>query len=274
MRISNLWRWFCVQSIVWGHESKMDRRTFLQQSGVFIAGAALTPYALPEDSSRPDTTSAGRRVLPMNRKWRYSRTFVEGGHYKNFDDSKFDQVVLPHTNIPLPWHSFDEKSYEFVSLYRRRFKLPTAARGKHVFVDFEGVMTASTVWINGMRLGEYKGGYTPFSFDLTPHLDFDGENVLAVDVDSSERADIPPFGYEIDYLTFGGIYREVSLRIVPDTFIGDIFVHPHDVLTQTPTVAVDCFVQHSKSVREALQLEVELRDGDRVVAKGKQSLPS
>ncbi len=105
-------------------------------------------------------------------------------------------------------------------------------RGKHVFVDFEGVMTASTVWINGQRLGEYKGGYTPFSFELTPHLDFDGDNVLAVDVDSTERPDIPPFGYEIDYLTFGGIYREVALRIVPATFIENIFVRPKDVLSR------------------------------------------
>jgi len=136
------------------------------------------------------------------------------------------------------------------------------------------VMTASTVWINGTRLGEYKGGYTPFSFDLTPHVDFDGENVLAVDVDSSERPDIPPFGYEIDYLTFGGIYREVSLRVVPSTFIENIFAHPKDVLTQTPSVDVDCFIQRLDSAREAVQLEVELRDGDRVVAKNKQAIPS
>jgi len=251
----------------------MDRRTFLQQTGTLIAGAALTPYAI-SDSAQSDTNAAGRLVLPINRKWRYSRTVVDGGHDKNFDDSKFDQVVIPHTNVPLPWHGFDEKSYEFVSLYRRRFKLPPAAKGKHVFVDFEGVMTASTVWINGTRLGEYKGGYTPFSFDLTPHLDFDGENVLAVDVDSTERPDIPPFGYEIDYLTFGGIYREVSLRVVPSTFIENIFAHPKDVLTQTPSVDVDCFIQRLSSTREALQLEVELRDGDRVIAKNKQSLPS
>src|ERR1700756_4194494 len=249
----------------------MDRRTFLQQTGTLIAGAALTPYALSENT---DATAAGRLILPINRKWRYSRTVVEGGHDKSFDDSKFDQVIIPHTNIPLPWHGFNEKNYEFVSLYRRRFKLPPAAKGKHVFVDFEGVMTASTVWINGTRLGEYKGGYTPFSFDLTPHLDFDGENVLAVDVDSSERPDIPPFGYEIDYLTFGGIYREVSLRVVPSTFIENIFAHPKDVLTPTPSVDVDCFVQRLNSVREALQLEVELRDGDRVIAKNKQPIPS
>jgi beta-galactosidase len=251
----------------------MDRRTFLQQTGTLIAGAALTPYAISE-AAQSDANAAGRLVLPINRKWRYSRAVVDGGHDKNFDDSKFDQVVIPHTNVPLPWHGFDEKSYEFVSLYRRRFKLPPAAKGKHVFVDFEGVMTASTVWINGTRLGEYKGGYTPFSFDLTPYLDFDGENVLAVDVDSTERADIPPFGYEIDYLTFGGIYREVSLRAVPSTFIENIFAHPKDVLTQTPSVDVDCLIQRLNSAREALQLEVELRDGDRVIAKNKQPIPS
>ena len=249
----------------------MDRRTFLQQTGTLIASAAITPYALSQNSSQTETN--GRLVLPINRNWRYSRSVVDGGHDKNFDDSKFDRIVIPHTNIPLPWHSFDEKTYEFVSLYRRRFKLPAAAKGKQVFVDFEGVMTASTVWINGTRLGEYKGGYTPFSFNLTPHIDFDGENVLAVDVDSTERADIPPFGYEIDYLTFGGIYREVSLRIVPSTFIENIFVRPKDVLTPTPTVDVGCFVQHLQSLREVLQLEVELRDGDRVIAKNTQRLP-
>src|ERR1700757_3430861 len=244
----------------------MDRRTFLQQTGTLIAGAALTPYAISEDATQSDANTAGRLVLPINRKWRYSRTVVEGGHDKSFDDSKFDQVIIPHTNIPLPWHGFDEKTYEFVSLYRRRFKLPTAAKGKRVFVDFEGVMTASTVWINGTRLGEYKGGYTPFSFDLTPHLDFDGENVLAVDVDSSERPDIPPFGYEIDYLTFGGIYREVSLRVVPSTFIENIFVQPKDVLGK-PSVDVQCFLESAQALSKNLTLEVELLDGGRSIAK-------
>src|SRR5207245_4721627 len=93
------------------------------------------------------------------------------------------------------------------------------ARDRHVVADFEGVMTAATVWIDGHRLGEYRGGYTPFSFELTPHLKWDGNNVLAVAVDSTERADIPPFGGVIDYLTFGGIYREVALRVVPGTYL-------------------------------------------------------
>ena len=163
----------------------MDRRDFLKTTSTMIAGATLAPSTL---AGRAAATSEGRLVLPINRNWRYSRKFAQGAHGREFDDSGFERVVVPHTNVRLPWHSFDEKTYEFVSIYRRHFKLPAEARGKHVFVDFEGVMTASTVWINGVNVGEYKGGYTPFSFDLTPHIDFDGENVLAVDVDSTRAA--------------------------------------------------------------------------------------
>ncbi len=250
----------------------MDRRNFLKTTSTFIAGATIARSAFA--SAKAESNSAlGRLVLPINRNWRYSPVVVEGAHARDFDDSGFERVVVPHTNVRLPWHSFDEKTYEFVSCYRRRFKLPPAARGHRVFVDFEGVMTASTVWINGTRLGEYKGGYTPFSFDLTPHVDFDGENVLVVDVDSSERPDIPPFGYEIDYLTFGGIYREVFLRIVPPTFIENVFAKPKDVLTAHPSVDVDCFIQHLDASNDTLTLEVDLREGDRVLAKGTQRVP-
>jgi beta-galactosidase len=257
----------------------MDRRDFLKTGSAAAAGA-LAPQALSQNTPQGNggggyhNLSIGRLILPINRNWRFSRTPSEAAHAKDFDDSSFDQVVIPHTNIPLPWHSFDEKSYEFISLYRRKFKLPVEAKGKRVFVDFEGVMTASTVWINGMKLGEYKGGYTPFSFELTPHLDFDGDNLLAVDVDSTERADIPPFGYQIDYLTFGGIYREVALRIVPQTFIENIFAQPKDVLTASPTVDVRTYIQHGEGSSSPLTLHVELFDGGTVIASGTDKIPS
>ncbi|HZR64655.1 MAG TPA: glycoside hydrolase family 2 TIM barrel-domain containing protein [Terriglobales bacterium] len=248
----------------------MDRRDFIKNASSVIAGVTLAPHALA-DAANSAGSASGRQMLPINRNWLYSPKFTEAAAAKDFDDSGFERVVIPHTNIRLPWHGFDEKKYEFVSAYRRHFKLPPEAKGKHVFVDFEGAMTASTVWINGQRLGEYKGGYTPFSFDLTPHLDFDGENVLAVAVESSERPDIPPFGYEIDYLTFGGIYREVWLRVVPGTFIENIFVRPKNVLT-APELEVDCFLQHLEA-SGPLTIEAELLDGDRAVSKASQSVP-
>jgi beta-galactosidase len=250
----------------------MQRRDFIKRTSTLIAGM-LARQAFAGASGPSVLPAAGERlVLAMNRNWRFSRSPVPEACTKDFDDSKFERVVIPHTNIRLPCHSFDDKDYEFVSVYRRHFKLPPGPRDRRVFVDFEGVMTASTVWLNGVRLGEYKGGYTPFSFELTPYLDFESDNVLAVEVDSTERTDIPPFGHQIDYLTFGGIYREVALRVVPATFIENIFAKTKDILTSNPSVEVDCFLQHSEPSSETLSLEVTLHDGDRVLATGTEQL--
>ncbi len=239
----------------------MDRRDFLKTTSTLLAASALP--AVPALAA--PSAAAGRTVLPFNRDWRYHPSKVEGAQAADFNDGAFEQIVIPHTNVKLPWHNFDDKTYEFVSTYRRRFKTPPEAQGRRVFVDFEGAMTASTVWINGVSLGEYKGGFTPFSFELTPHLNASGDNVLVVQLDSTERNDIPPFGYQIDYLTFGGIYREVSLRIVPATYIDNIFAHARDVLSGKPALDVDCFLAGAPS--SSLSIEIELRDGDRTVAK-------
>jgi len=253
----------------------MDRRDFVKTTGTFLAGATFLPSSVLGLSET--SASSGRLVFSMNRNWLYSPTLAQGSEARNFDDSAYQTVVIPHTNVRLPWHSFDEKTYEFVSNYRRHFKLPAEARGKHVFVDFEGAMTASTISINGTRLEEYKGGYTPFSFELTPHLDLSGDHVLSVNLDSTERADIPPFGYEIDYLTFGGIYREVWLRIVPGTFIENVFARTKDVLSGRPALDVDCHIQQLDASLDAsserLRLEVVLRDGERILQRGSEMLP-
>jgi beta-galactosidase len=269
----------------------MDRRDFLKTTGSLVSATA---FRGAEGKTTP-RTDTGRWVLPLNRNWLYSRTRVDGAHGKDFDDSGFERVVLPHANIRLPWHSFDDKAYQFVSVYRRHFRLPPAARGRRVLLEFEGVMTASTVWLNGVRLGEYRGGFTPFGFDLTEHVDLAGENVLAVEVDSTERPDIPPFGNLVDYLTFGGMYREVSLKLVAPCFLENVFARPSNVLSSHPGLEVDCFIQHPsvasneghtrsgaagergasdvEAAARGLVLELELVDGERVIARASEPLP-
>ena len=244
----------------------MRRRDFIKTTGALLAAVTLPGTQAIAGAE----AASGRLVLPMNRGWRYKAEKVPGAELAEFDDSGFERVVIPHTNVRLPWHNFDDRQYEFISTYRRHFRLPAEAQGKRVFVDFEGAMTASTVWINGTPLGEYKGGFTPFSFELTPHLRTGGENVLVVQLDSTERDDIPPFGYEIDYMTFGGIYREVSLRIVPEVFLDNVFAHPQNVLGASPSLQVDCFLAGTAKAREKYSLEVELRDGERSIAKSTQ----
>ena len=246
----------------------MIRRDFIKLAGTAAASAVFSKSPAHADQS----PSAGRRILPINRNWRYHPAWIDGAESPTFNDSGFQRIVIPHTNIELPWHDFDDKDYEFVSTYRRRFQSPKGSEGKRVFVDFEGVMTASTVWLNGQLLGNYRGGFTPFSFELTKHLRRDAENVLVVKVDSTERDDIPPFGYEIDYMTFGGLYREVNLRVVPSLYIDNIFAQPKNVLSASPALDVSCFVVGEHVGNAAILLEVELRDGEKVLGRGNTSI--
>lgn len=275
-------------------KTRLPRRDFLKTGSAGLAGLALLSELESATAAQTGRRAAANdRITParaysLNRNWLFSEKVAPNATAAAFDDRGFTRVTIPHTNKLLPWHGFDDKSYQFVSIYRRHFKLPAMLQGKRVFVDFGGVMTAATVFINGERLGEYRGGYTPFSFELTAHVNWQGDNVLAVEVDSTERKDIPPFGGEIDYLTFGGIYRDVSLRFVPATFIENIFAKPVNVLKEDRRVDVRCFLGNpddspnppvsrikgrSREVDQApLFLTVELRDGDRVIATESQIL--
>jgi len=241
--------------------NEIDRREFLQSAGTGLAGLTLLKIPVFAQSTSPSL----RRLYLFNHNWLYRDRAQPSATRKAFDDSGFKRVTVPHTNKILPWHGFDDKEYEFVSIYRRHFKLPAELKDHRVFIDFGGVMSAATVWINGERLGEYRGGYTPFSFELTPHLNWRGDNVLAVEVDSTERKDIPPFGGEIDYLTFGGMYRDVTLRVVPNVFIENVFARPVDVLGANKRVDVRVFLDESKA-SGAVKLTAELRDGSRLIA--------
>ena len=248
-------------------DDTIDRRRFLKNTGTGLAGLALLTK-LDVTAGAQSRAASLRRVYPLNHNWLFRDQAQPNATAIAFNDSGFKLVTIPHTNKLLPWHGFDDKEYEFVSVYRRHLKLPLELKDRRVFIDFGGVMTASTVWLNGRRLGEYRGGYTPFSFELTSHLNWKGDNVLAVEVDSTERKDIPPFGGEIDYLTFGGIYRDVAIRAVAQVFIENVFARPADVLSANRKVEVRCYLDESKPTGHALKLTAELRDGSRVIATG------
>jgi beta-galactosidase len=247
---------------------KLDRRRFLQDAGTGLVGLTLLSQR-PVRADVRSVTTPRRRMYDLNHNWLYRAQQQPSATATVFDDSGFKRVTIPHTNKLLPWHGFDDKEYEFISVYRRHFRLPVELKDRRVFVDFGGVMTASTVWINGHRLGEYRGGYTPFSFELTPHLNWKGDNVLAVEVDSTERKDIPPFGNVVDYLTFGGIYRDVQLRFVNQTFIANVFAKPVNVLQADRSLNVRVYLEGAKTT--SLKITAELLDGDRVVASSSQN---
>jgi beta-galactosidase len=184
-----------------------------------------------------------RTLAPFNDDW----LFCPGDVDARTPDSSFQVVTLPHTNIVLPHHNFDNAEYQFISTYRKRFRLPEARDGRRVYVDFDGAMIACEVFLNGQKVGENEGGYTPFSFDLTDHLNENGDNLLVVRLDSTERPDIPPYGGVVDYLTFGGIYRDVRLRYVEPVHIDKVFARAKDTLTENAVVEIDVTVKNQSA---------------------------
>jgi beta-galactosidase len=204
-----------------------------------------------------------RSIIPFNDNWLYWADEVGN----NLHDDAFERVTLPHTNKILPQHNFDVREYCFISTYRKRFKLPEARNGRRVYIDFDGAMIAATVTINGHEFPEHRGGYVPFSFDLTDYLRDDEENLLVVELDSSERKDIPPFGHIVDYLTFGGIYRDVWLRYVEPVHIKDVFVRTKDVLTDKPRVEVDIWINNQSNASITTGIYADLAPVDEGISE-------
>ena len=152
-------------------------------------------------------------------------------------------------------------------IYRKHFARPPG-RGR-VLADFDGVMTNATVVLNGTTVSTHQGGYLPWSAELTGAL-ADGDNVLAVIVDAT-WLDVPPDGSPkgaaaVDYLQPGGIYRDVTLRVVPEVFLSDVFVLPSGVLGPSPSVAVQATIDAAVVPSGPLQVTAELLDGSRPMA--------
>jgi beta-galactosidase len=213
-----------------------------------------------------------RIIIPVNHHWKYTDSFDE--HYLSLDhdDTDFKSVTIPHTNVEVPYNYFDERIFQFISCYRNIIELDHMYRGKNIFLDFDGVMTYAEVYLNGTLVGSHKGGYTPFTVNLMDTIEFDTPNTLTVKVDSRERADIPPFGGDIDYLTFGGIYREVSLRIVDSVYIENLFVRPKKTLEDQKQVDYSVFMTNTSSDSQNIHLTVCIKDGATLIAKTEEQI--
>ena len=197
-----------------------------------------------------------REIRSLNSSWSYAEGFDESWAASDAPGANWRRVELPHTNRELPYNGFDESSYQFVSTYAREIQAMPGDEGRRAFLDFEAVMCACELWLNGERVGSHKGGYTPFSVEITGKLRR-GANSLVVAVDSTERPDVPPFGHVVDYLCYGGIYREAWLRFQDEEYISDVFARPERCLEQAKDLRVQ--IEVDAALGSALELSCELR---------------
>ncbi len=138
------------------------------------------------------TALADRGTVNFNPDWRFLKDDPSGAEAVAFDDSQWTVVSAPHTyndtdtfdNWSLPGHRGEQQQWSGRTWYRKHFDAPATWQGKKVFIEFEAVRQVAEVYLNGTKLGTAKGGFTPFGFDLTPHLKIGAPNVLAVRVDN------------------------------------------------------------------------------------------
>jgi len=261
-----------------------------------LAWAALGPASLHAQpaGATPDD-AAGRVTRTINRDWTFNYfpapQLDTAPGMLAYDDRRWPAVAVPHT-----WSTFEttRELHPFIQAaaerddpywwhgwgwYRKRFVPGPELVGRRVFAEFDGVQKYSRVYLNGRFVGEHKGGYTSFSFDLTPYVRPGAENVLAVAV-SNRRDDhfggIAPMTAG-NFNVYGGIYRDVRLVVKDPIHIpfqgsadheGGTFVTTPEVSRERGVVRVRTFVRNATPVPQAVALRSTILDPDgRVVAR-------
>lgn len=176
-----------------------------------------------------------RQRVSLNGYWNYIVDPLETGYYDYrrrptpdgfFKDHEVDNVktwkeydfdTAPVMGIPGDWNTQSDNLflYEGTIWFRQQFNY--TPNGKKVFLYFGAANYDAKVYLNGKKVGEHEGGYTPFNFDVTNLLQ-SGKNKLIVKIDNKRRADAVPTN-NFDWFNYGGITREVMLVEVPQTFI-------------------------------------------------------
>jgi beta-galactosidase len=214
------------------------------------------------------STLAQREFVELSTGWKFTK--AEAAPDAAFDS--WQMVEVPHT-----WNAFDGQDgkaaepdlpdgyYRGPAWYARTIEAPTAWKSKRVFIRFEAASLVADIWLNGKKVGEHRGGFTAFCFELTPYLKFGGQNVLRVRVDNSRRQDVPPL--RGDFTVCGGIYRPVRLLVTDQTCITPLdFASPGIYLTQKEVSASQAVAETEIKLSSALphpvaaRVEVEVQD--------------
>jgi beta-galactosidase len=157
----------------------------------------------------------GHLTININPVWRFYLGVPKGEPSTiKYDDSQWDIVSLPHSHklFSASIEGFVEHG-RTIGWYRRNIEVPEGWLGKRLFLEFRGAMQATTLWLNGKKVGNYAvSGYDSFDFDITLFVK-EGQNLIAVCVDNRVNPEIPPDGQTTDYIQYGGLYRDVFLHV-------------------------------------------------------------
>ena len=222
-----------------------------------VCGAALFA-ALPPAGAAPATAvpASGERRTNFDANWRFFLGDAPGAEQNNFDDSHWTTLRLPHDwaiagpfDPKLNPHEGALRSFG-TGWYRKWFTLPETDKGKAAWIEFDGAMANSTVWINGHELGHRPYGYISFAYDMTPYLNYGSkENVLAVRLTPEENSS--------RWYAGAGIYRNVWLTVTAPVHVAHwgTFVTTPEITDEKAAVSVKTEIanQSDKEAKVTLQ---------------------
>lgn len=201
-----------------------------------------------------------RTSMDFNLGWRFGK--LEAGRPDPALPFTGEEISLPHT-----WYA-DGDYYRGEALYQKGFSF-SPEEGRRVFLRFDGVDNHCEAWLNGIFLGEHRGGYTAFALELTDALR-EGENLLSVFVSNAKDDTISPLSG--DFTIFGGIYRKVVLLVTEKTCFDPLFFGTDGVLWRSRVEEGDGLVEIdpkiSGPVTDGMRLRCTLSEDGTVVAEG------
>lgn len=175
-----------------------------------------------------------RVVYTINDGWKFTKGSPFEAQLAGCDDSSWETVNIPHT-----WNNKDADDetpgfYRGPAWYRKQLFVDKSQEGRQAVIYFEGANQEVRFYLNGQFVGEHKGGYTRFCFDITSHLRYGQENLFAIYVNNVYNPNIPPLS--ADFTFFGGIYRDVYLQFMNPVHIATNDYASSGVYIRTPEV--------------------------------------
>ena len=237
-------------------------KTVLLQSSRLVSVVLLMLYGMSMFAQRQD--------ILLNNDWnfRFSHQVQKGTEVR---------VDLPHT-----WNAQDALSGKIdykrgIGNYEKNLFIRPEWKGKRLFIRFEGVNNIADVFINRRHIGEHRGGYGAFIFEITGKVEYGKENSILVRVNNGEQLDIMPLVGDFNF--YGGIYRDVHLLITDETCISPLdYASPGVRLIQDSVshryakVRAIVDLSNGSSGNQEVELNVRLLDGQRVVKEGTKNV--
>ncbi len=219
------------------------------------------------------TVQAREKISIDSLTWKFIKQDIASAQSATFNDASWANVKLPHDfNGGIDGINNDmfkgPSQYRGPTWYRTKFTLDAANSAKKVFIEFEGASLVATVWVNGDSIGQHRGGYTAFTYDITSSVKFGQDNILAVKVSNANDPTIAPWMFvpfgnyptSIDYGVYGGIYRNVSLILTDKVKIEATFQSTPNVSAASSNVKVRSEIRNYDGTPQTVTVRTQVLD--------------